>query len=112
MIFGKPIQKEFDFDEKIIVDVDNNGFTQEEMEKLVGSQQVIPAAKGIEDWWSRIWKPNREVPPEIENLNSDFGYQTQPFLTNLVKVANIQNTPLEGQIIALSENYNFFIMLL
>ena len=110
MILEQPTQQEFNFSGNIEVDIDNKGFTQKEMKTLVGSQRVLPGAKGIEDWWNRIWKQNREIPPEIENLKSEFGYQTQPFLTNLVEVANIQETHLEGQIIDLSSNYNFFIM--
>lgn len=110
MILEQPAQSDYDFHDSMKMDVDNKGFTKAEMEILAGSQRTIPDAKGIDDFWRKIWNPNREVPPEIGNLKSDFGYQTRPLLTNLIDVANIQKTPLEGQIIALSSNYNFFTM--
>lgn len=110
MIIENPTKLDFDFDEAIEVDIENKGFTREEMEKLAGSQRAIPGAKGIDDLWNRIWKKNREVPPAIAKLKSEFGYQTQPLLTDLIKVAKIQKTDLDGQIQALSSNYNFFVM--
>src|SRR5262245_54505790 len=94
MILQPPSRQDFDFQGDIRVDVENKGFTEQEIQKLAGPAPAGQGEKGIGDWWKRIWNPNR--PPEIQDLKSEFGYQSAPFLTDLVAVADAQKTPLEG----------------
>lgn len=108
MILQPPSKQDFDFQDKIRVDVENKGFTEQEIQKLAGPPPPSMGEKGLTDWWKRIWSPNR--PPEIQNLKSEFGYQSNPFLTDLLAVAEAQGTPLEGIIKARAANYNFYIM--
>src|SRR5436190_1737634 len=110
MILSGPIRSDFVFDHDTRVDVENRGFTPEEIEKLAGTeaQPLSSGEKGLSEWWKRIWAPDRA--PAIQDLKSEFGYQSQPVLTDLVSVAEAQGTPLEGIIKARSQKYNFFIM--
>ena len=112
MILQPPAKQDFDFRDVIEVDIENKGFTPEEIERLAGSPpgDMEPGAMGVADWWNQLWGRNRQVPPEIQNLKSEFGYQSNPFLADLISVAEAQGTHLEGIIKARSANYNFYIM--
>lgn len=109
MILQPPTKQDFDFGEKIRVDVANEGFRPNEMEQLAESANLPTGAKGIGDWWNQVWGKNRQVPPEVQNLKSEFGYQASPFLTDLRTVAEAQGTQLDGSIKA-RPNLNFYIM--
>jgi hypothetical protein len=52
----------------------------------------------------------KEGAPAIESLKSEFGYQSQPFIADLVSVAEAQGTELDGIIKARSPKYNFYLM--
>jgi hypothetical protein len=111
----QPIAKQdFDFRGRIKVDTDNTGFTPDEIGKIADAAPITPGQKGEKgkegDWWTHVWLKNRKVPPEIENLKSEFGYQSHPLLTDLITVADAQGTRLEGIIKARSANYNFYLM--
>lgn len=110
MVLPQPQKSDFAFEKNITVDVQNKGFTEEEVKKLSGSSVATQDAKGFKEWFSNLWPGNRKVPPEIQNLKSDFGYQTQPFLTDLIKVAAVQQTPIDAQLQVLASDYNFFVM--
>ena len=104
-------RQDFDFQRDVRVDVGNEGFTPEEIKALSG-----PATReafergGVSDWWKSVWRAGREAPPELGDLKSEFGYQSQPFLADLIAVAEAQGTPLDGIIKAKAPNYNFYIM--
>ena len=111
MILPPPAKEDFDFHGEIEVDVENKGFTPSEIETLAGAPPVefqSKGEKGINNWLNKLWAKDR--PPEIQNLKSDFGYQSAPLLTDLIAIAEAQGTPLEGQIQARSTKYNFFLM--
>lgn len=109
MILPPPAKEDFAMDKDIRVDTENKGFSSEEMGQL--SETAGEAgAKGIGDWWTKVWGQGRVVAPEIGELKSEFGYQTQPIITDLLDVAAAQNTPLEGVIKARSAHYNFYMM--
>src|SRR5262252_4977184 len=109
MILPALTKGDFDFHDKIQANVGNQGFTDDEMKELAGSAPAeFTAAKKGGDWWKELWKPNRK-PPGIEKLKSEFGYQANPFLTDLREVAAKQGTKLDGLIEA-KANYNFYIM--
>ena len=111
MILPSPSKQDFDFNDAISIDIENKGFTDEEILKLAGPPPGGTGAgsKGLFDHWLKeVWKKDRA--PEIGGLKSEFGYQTTPFLSDLVAVAEAQGTPLEGIIKARSANYNFYIM--
>jgi hypothetical protein len=109
MILPELEKKDFDFTKTIVPDRENKGFSEEEIKQLAG-EQVEAGAKGMKDWLNSLWPKNRKLPPEIQDLKSNFGYQSQPFLWDLVKTANEQNTPLSGQIKVLSPHFNFYVM--
>lgn len=110
MILQPVTKQDFDFREKIRVDVANEGFTPDEVEKLARSDaSTAKGSKGFADWWNKVWAKNRQVPPEIQNLTSEFGYQANPFLTDLRAVAEAQGAQLDGLIQA-RPNSNFYIM--
>lgn len=110
MILPPPAREDFDFKGDIQVDVENKGFSPAEMQTLAGAPPAgaQAGAKGVHDWWNSVWGLDR--PPEIQNLKSEFGYQSAPLLTDLVAVAEAQGTPLEGVIKARSARYNFYLM--
>lgn len=105
MILKPPTKQEFDFKEKILPDLRNQGFSEDEMELLAEARPGSMGPKGVFDFW----KKDRKAPPEIQNLKSEFGYQSNPFLTDLRAVAKAQGTQLDGVITARA-NSNFFIM--
>jgi hypothetical protein len=104
MILSPLTKQEFDFREKIRPDLQNEGFSTDEIGILADADSA-KGAKGIFD----LWKNNRKAPPELKDLKSEFGYQANPFLTDLRAVAEAQGTPLEG-IIKARPNSNFYIM--
>jgi len=111
MILLPTPKQDFDFKNDIQADTKNIGFTPEEIQKLAGQPPPefdAPGGKGIGDWWNSVWGSDRA--PEIQNLKSEFGYQTNPFLADLVSVAKAQGTPLEGIIQARAAKYNFYLM--
>jgi hypothetical protein len=112
MLLQPPAKQDFDFQGNIQIDIENKGFTPNEIQTLAGPQLngLEAGAKGFSDLWKKVWGLNRQVPPEIQNLKSEFGYQSNPFLTDLITVADAQGTPLEGVIKARSAKYNFYIM--
>lgn len=110
MILEPLTRDHFRFDGKPQLDSENKGFTQEELAALAGPPPLEEGAMGPLDWLKQIWPRNREAPPEIQNLRSEFGYQSMPLATDLLAVAKAQKTPLEGVIRASSENYNFYLM--
>jgi hypothetical protein len=112
MILPPPDKKDFEFKRDVRVDVDNQGFTPEEMQKLAGPMpsEAMKGMKGPGDFLKTIFAPGRKVPPELKNLKSDFGYQTQPMLTDLIAVAEKQHTELDGTIQARAPKYNFYVM--
>lgn len=91
MILQPPAKEDFDFQRDIRVDTENKGFMPEEIQQLAKSH-AGEGEKGGADSWKKLWGLNRKVPPEIQNLKSEFGYQSNPFLTDLVAVARAQNT--------------------
>lgn len=107
MFVSSPKPEDFDFDGSIVVDINNEGFKANEIAKLTpalaqaGSRGLVP--KGL-------WPKGRDVPPALQSLKSEFGYQTKPLFTNLVAVAEAQKTALDGSITALLPKYNFFIL--
>jgi hypothetical protein len=107
-----PLQKQdFIIGNDLQVDVANRGFTAQEIQMLAEPlPDSLKRAKGEERWWEQIWRRNRQVPPERQKLKSEFGYQSNPLLTDLIAVAEAQGTSLDGLIKARSPNYNFFIM--
>jgi hypothetical protein len=108
----EPLQKrDFSIARDIRVNVENRGFTQDDMKKLAGADpNEQTGARGERSWWPRMWLADRQVPPERRALKSEFGYQSNPLLTDLVAVADAQGTTLDGIIKAKTANYNFFIM--
>jgi hypothetical protein len=108
----QPLQKQdFAIRNDLRVDVGNKGFTEQEMQLLAGPPPGLQRGeKGEGSWWKQIWVQNREVPPERQKLMSEFGYQSNPLLTDLITVAEAQGTSLEGLIKAKAPNYNFYIM--
>jgi len=110
MIIPSPVKEDFDFRGDISVDNMNEGFTQSEMKKFAGPVYAEPGAMGVREVWKNIWRKNREIPPEIQDLKSEFGYHKKPFITNLVALAESKNIPLDGHLKVLSEKNNFFIM--
>jgi hypothetical protein len=107
-----PLQKhDFNIRSDIRVDVGNRGFSDKELEMLAGPSPSDPqGTRGEGSWWQQVWKRNRQVPPERQNLKSEFGYQSNPLLTDLITVAKAQGTVLEGLIKAQCSNYNFYIL--
>jgi hypothetical protein len=108
----EPLQKkDFSISKDIRVNVENRGFTDEEIALLAGPDPNEERGnRGDGSWWKRIWPANRQVPPERQRLKSEFGYQSSPLLTDLIAVASAQGTALDGFVKAKSTNYNFFIM--
>lgn len=112
MILEALTKQDFDFRDPVQVDAGNQGFTEDEIRKLAGpaASAMEPGARGDGDWWKTVWARNRRVPPNIQKIKSEFGYQATPLYTNLITVAQAQNTPLDGFIKAESASYNFHIM--
>jgi hypothetical protein len=108
MILPPPAKEDFDFQGDIQIDVENKGFTESELETLAGAQPPAFAKGLVGDWWKSLWKKDR--PPAIQNLKSEFGYQSAPLLTDLIAVSEAQGTPLEGVIKARSTKHNFYLM--
>jgi len=108
MIYSPPAKKDFTFKNDIQVDTQNRGFKFAEIEKLAGAVPLAIGKKGFSDWLKQTFAIDR--PPQIQNLKSEFGYQTQPVLTDLVSLAKAQRTPLEGNIKTRSAKYNFYVM--
>lgn len=111
MILLPPAKQDFKFQNDIHLDTENRGFTPDEIQRLAGPPPaafVAEGEKGLGEWWNEVWGLNR--PPEIQNLKSEFGYQSNPFLADLVSVAEAQGTPLEGIIRAHSPKYKFYLM--
>jgi hypothetical protein len=111
VILAAPAKADFNFGDKIQPDVRLEGFTDNEIRQLAGaaSADADDRKKGIGDWWKDVWKPNRKIPPAVQNLKSEFGYQSNPFLTDLRAVAEAQGTKLDGLVQA-KKNWNFYIM--
>ena len=111
MLLAPPAKQDFDFGERIVVDVANEGFSSEEIKSMTSPAAIEGAmgAKGFMDFFENTWKRNRKVPPEIQNLKSEFGYQANPLLADLRAVAKAQGTKLDGFIEA-KANTNFYIM--
>jgi hypothetical protein len=110
MILQRPRKEDFVLQQDIKVDTENRGFTDAEMQALAGARPS-EGARGLGDrWWAQIWGRQRQVPPQIQNLKSEFGYQSNPLLTNLVAVADSQGTPLDAVIKGRAANSNFYIM--
>jgi hypothetical protein len=103
MIAPRPRPTDFELGKDFQVDVDNKGFCDEEIDALTPAVIGSDQARGI-------WRKNREVPPALRDLKSEFGYQSQPLLTNLVDVAEAQGTPLDGKIKASLGKHNFYIL--
>jgi len=112
MILQPSTKQDFDFRGEIYVDTENKGFTQEEIERLAGAPPggMEPGARGISDWWDRVWGKNRQAPPEMQDLKSEVGYQRNPFLIDLISTAEAQGTQLDAMIKTKAGNYNFYIM--
>lgn len=112
MILPPPAKEDFSFQKDIQVDSQNKGFSPAEIEKLAefGPGEAAKGEMGVGSWWKEVWGLGRSVSPEIQNLKSDFGYQKNPILTDLIQVAEHQGTPLDGLIKAKKLRYNFFIM--
>lgn|SRR5262249_35275996 len=111
MIFEPLQKKDFSIARDIWVNVENRGFTEDEVRLLAGPDpNEEKGMKGDRSWWKQMWPANRQVPPERQRLKSEFGYQSNPLLTDLVAVASAQGTTLDGFVKAKSANYNFFIM--
>jgi hypothetical protein len=112
MLLQPPRKEEFEFGEPIELDAANSGFTQEEIETLAGPSPDgwEDGSRGLAEWVSQMWRPGRQLPPTIEQVKSEFGYQATPFLTDLISVAELQGTRLDGVIKAQSAQHNFYIM--
>lgn len=109
MIASPPRPADFDLGSDICVDAANEGFTKAEMAAV--TPVVVPAgAKGSRGILRELWPRNREAPPALRNLKSQFGYQTRPLLTNLVDIAAAQGTTLDGSIRARLPSYDFFLL--
>ena len=111
MIIHDAAKQDFDFAGDIAVDLGNEGFREEEIEKLANTGAMAKAGiKGETNWWKDVWRAHRSAPPALQKLKSEFGYQSAPLLTDLLAVAKAQKTPLEGMIKAGSASHNFYIM--
>jgi hypothetical protein len=110
MILQPLTKQDFEFKRDVRVDVNNKGFTPDEMQKLgEGSPAAFEARKGRKGGFVDLfWKQGRK--PALQDVKSDFGYQTLPLLTDLIAVAEAQGTPLEGTIKARMAHNNFYIM--
>jgi hypothetical protein len=109
-------RQDFEFRDDVQLDADINGFTDEEIRTIVEpNYSVVKGAKGAapsgdERWWDRVWRRSRQVAPELYKLKSEFGYQANPLLTNLVDVAKAQDTKLDGSVQERSSKFNFYMM--
>lgn len=101
---------DFKVKKNIVVDVENKGFTSQELQQLAGPAPAQEGERGFTDWWNSLWAKNREVPDNIKDLKSQFNYQEQPVLIDLIETAKNQNVDLDGQIETLSSKYNFYLM--
>ena len=111
MLLTPASRHDFDFQRDVRVDVGNEGFTPEEIRTLAGPAEAVEGERGgVSDWWKSVWRAGRQPPPELRDLKSELGYQSQPFLTDLIAVAEAQGTPLDGIIKAKAPKYNFYIM--
>lgn len=111
MILSPPTRDAYVFTPDVQVDVKNRGFAPEEMTKVLDDTEVPEekaGGKGLSDWLKQTFAPGRV--PEIGNLESEFGYRTQPKLVDLLAAAEAQGTALVGDMKARSKNYNFFAM--
>lgn len=108
MIFERPKKQDFDFRNAIQIDLQNQGFKPKEIQKIAERRAPPPGSRGDAGWWKEVWRPNREAPP-LRELESEFGYQSAPVLTDLVNVAKIQGTALDDAIKGRPGN-NYFIM--
>src|SRR5215813_11522589 len=97
MILQPLTRKDFDFQGDIVLDRENAGFKESEIKLLAEAEAEAKGAKGID---LSFWRINRQPPPELKDLKSEFGYQANPFLTDLRAVAEAQGTKLEGTIAA------------
>jgi hypothetical protein len=102
MIAVRPRPKDFALAKDFEPDVDNKGFTDEEIE-IVETAVAGGGARGL-------WPIGRDVPPDLRGLKSEFGFQSQPLLINLVDVAEAQGTPLDAKIKAMLGKHNFYIL--
>ena len=104
-------KSEFDLAADLELDSQNEGFSEQEVQQLVGPQELDRAgAKGLGDLLGSVWAPGRQAPADLKSLKSEFGYQGNPILTDLVEVARLQETKLAPMIEARTKNYNFYIM--
>jgi hypothetical protein len=111
MIFDPMKAEDFEFQKDVELDTENSGFSDDEIKMLAGpTSGGTEGERGLADKWSQIWRRNRQRPPEVQQLKSDFGYQTTPFITDLISVADAQGTQLEGIIKARAAKNNFYIM--
>jgi hypothetical protein len=112
MLLRPPLRENFDFRGPLQVDVGNSGFTDTEMAELAGPDPVgtDDNGKGISDWWRAIWGTGRQSPPDITNLQSEFGYLSNPDLIDLPALAKAEKVPLAGIIKASSSRYNYYVM--
>lgn len=112
MLLQPPRREDFDFRGPPQVDVENSGFTDTEMTELAGPDPVdaYEKDKGIAEWWRGIWGTGRQPPPDIANLQSEFGYLSNPDLFDLPALAKAEKVPLAGIIKAGSSRYNYYVM--
>jgi hypothetical protein len=96
---------DFALGRKLLPNTTNEGFTEKELLEI--SPVPVDLGRGSK---SAFWRPGRKPAPEIGELKSEFGYQTVPVLTDLIAVAQVQNTELAGLIQARVARYNFYIM--
>lgn len=109
MILQSLQQQDFEFKKDVTLDLENKGFTDQEMDALAPPPDARHLL-GVKGWWNDFWKRNRQAPPGLQKLKSDFGYQTRPLLTDLLAVAQVQKTELDAVVKTRSANYNFYIL--
>lgn len=110
-----PHREDFDFRGPLHVDVENSGFTDDQIAELAGPAPAGTAGpekdvKGITDWLRGIWGKGRQPPTDIADLKSDVGYLSNPDLIDLPALAKAEKVPLAGKIKASSANYNYYLM--
>jgi hypothetical protein len=110
MILQPATKQDFDFRGEIQVDIENKGFTKEEMETFAPPVSMEPGARSLSDLLNKLWKKNRQAPPEMRNLKSKVGYQEKPLLIDLISTAKARKIKLDPIIESKVKNYNFYIM--
>ena len=107
MIVSQPTPKDFELARDFHVDVGNEGFDADEMAAVTPATIGEDNSRGLV---GKLWPKNRQVPPELQDLKSEFGYQSHPLLTNLVDAATAQGTALDGKVKGSLANHNFYVL--